>query len=40
MRAESSIPRQQIHVISAIQSTEPIRIARVESAADCQPKSR
>ena len=34
------MPRQQIHVISAIQMTDPIRIAEVECCALFQPKKR
>ena len=40
VRAESSMPRQQIHVISAIQTTAATMIAKVEFAAESQPKSR
>src|SRR5580700_2781298 len=39
-RADSSMPRQQIHVISAIQIVEPMRIARVEFSAEFQSKRR
>ena len=40
MRADSSMPRTQIHVISAIQTTPTAVTAAVDAAADCQPTSR
>ena len=40
MRALSSMPRQQIHVISPIQMTAAAMIAPVECAAEFAPTSR
>ena len=40
MRADSSMPITQIAVMIAIQTTPTAVTATVESAADCQPKSR